>query len=117
MNAITTKSSLSEPQRRLVELMQSINFGRIENLHVRAGEPAFTPAPRVVRKVKIGSENGPRPEAACNDFWLKHQTIELFDAIAGVGDGQILTIEVKHGLPFSLEIEHRPKPDGGARYA
>ncbi|HRV31532.1 MAG TPA: hypothetical protein P5169_07450 [Kiritimatiellia bacterium] len=38
-----TKSSLTPPQARLVELMQRLNFGRIEDLHVRNGEPQFTP--------------------------------------------------------------------------
>jgi hypothetical protein len=47
--------------------MQRLNFGRIENLHVRGGEPVFDPAPRVSKKLKIGGENDPRPEAACED--------------------------------------------------
>jgi hypothetical protein len=99
------KSSLSPLQQQLVLLMQELNFGRIEDLQVRAGEPVFNPPPRTVRKLKIGGENGPRPEMACADFWLKSQAIELLDAIAGIGDGKVLAIEVKHGLPFSVEIE------------
>jgi len=117
MNELTTKSSLSEPKRRLVELMQRLNFGRIEGLQVRAGEPVFAPAPRVIRKLKIGGENGPRPEVDYHDFWLKHQTIELLEAIASVGEGQVLAIEVKHGLPFSVEIEHRPDTEAGRPHA
>ena|SRR5450759_3360558 len=101
----TTKSALSDSQRHLLALMQRLNFGRIEDLQVRAGEPVFNPPPRTVRKLKIGGENGPRPEMACADFWLKSQAIELLDAIAGIGDGKVLAIEVKHGLPFSVEIE------------
>lgn len=100
-----TKSSLLLSQRRLLEVMQKLNFGRIEDLQVRAGEPVFSPAPRIVQKLKIGGENGPRPEIACEDFWLKSQVIELLEAIASLGDGSVLAIEVKHGLPFSVEIE------------
>jgi hypothetical protein len=62
LNELTAKSSLSDPQRRLVELMQRLNFGRIEDLIIRGGEPVFDPAPKVIQKVKIGGENGPRPE-------------------------------------------------------
>ena len=65
MNEPITKSSLSEPQRQLIELMQRLNFGRIEALHVQDGEPMFDPAPRIVQKVKIGADNGPRPEVTC----------------------------------------------------
>ena len=105
MNELTTKSSLSDSPRRLVELMQRLNFGRIEDLIVRNGEPVFDPAPKVIRKVKIGGENGPRPELICEDFLLKKQTIELLEAISNLGEGTVLIIDVKHGLPFAVEIE------------
>ena len=71
MGNATTKADLPPPEAWLVELMQNINFGRIENLTVRAGMPVFAPPPRVVREVKFGGENGPRPEAAKQDFSLK----------------------------------------------
>ena len=85
--------------------MQGINFGRIENLLVQAGEPLFNPPPRVIRKLKIGGENGPRPEIGSEDFWLKDQVVELLEAIASLGEGAVPSIEVKHGLPFSVELE------------
>lgn len=113
MNQPITKSSLSEAQGCLVELLQNLNFGRIEGLWVKGGEPTFDPAPRIVRKLKIGGENGPRRETALPDFWLKQQTSEMLEAIAELGDGEILSIEVKHGLPFAMEVEHRPSTDGG----
>ena len=105
MSEPKTKSSLLPSQRQLLELMQELNFGRIEDLQVRASEPVFEPAPRVIRKLKIGGENGPRSEISCADFWLKSQVVELLEAIASLGDGTVLAIEVKHGLPFSVEIE------------
>jgi len=85
--------------------MQRLNFGRIENLAVHAGEPAFDPAPKIVQDIKIGGENGPRPELARDDFALKSQVAELFDHLNRVGDGTVAVIEVKHGLPFRLVIE------------
>lgn len=106
-----TKSSLSEAQGRLVELLQTVNFGRIEGLRVLAGEPTFEPAPRIIRKIKMGGEKGPRREAALPDFRLKHQTSEMLEAIAELGEGEILSIEVRHGLPCALEVEQRPSPN------
>ena len=114
MNQPITKSVLSDSQSRLVELLQRLNFGRVEGLHVRNGEPVFDPAPRVVQKVKMGADNSPRPEAALRDFLLKHQTIEMLQAIADLGEGKVLTIEVKNGLCFSLELEHRFPSVGGS---
>jgi hypothetical protein len=80
-------------------------------LQVKAGEPWFEPAPRVLRKVKIGGDNGPRPEASLQDFWLKQQTIEMLEVIADFGEGEVQSIEVKNGLPFAMELEHRSRKD------
>ena len=115
LNQPISKSSLSAAQGRLVELLQNLNFGRIEGLRVIAGEPTFEPAPRIVRKVKIGGENGPRRETVLPDFWLKQQTSEMLEAIAELGEGEILSIEVKHGLPFAMEVEQQPTSNGTRR--
>ena len=99
------KLSLSPGRRRLLELMQQINFGRIDGVTVRGGEPLFDPSPRVVREIKFGSENGPRPELGIDDFVLKAQVVELFEHLDGLGDGKVGSIEVKYGLPFRMSVE------------
>jgi hypothetical protein len=108
---LTNKSSLTPGQRRLLELMQELNFGRIENLFIERGDPWFEPAPRIVQKFKIGSgENGPRPEGLLEDFWLKRQVIDLFELLTRVNTGKVLTLDVKNGLPFAVDIERtQPK--------
>ena len=100
-----TKSSLTPPQARLVDLMQRLNFGRIEDLHILNGEPLFDPPPRVFRDVRPGRVNGPRPEAGKADFDLKVEVIDLFVHLEAVGDGVIERIEVQHGLPFRMTFE------------
>jgi hypothetical protein len=109
-----SKSSLTGPQQRLVELMQQINFGRIEDLLVRNGVPV-NPPPRVIRKLKVGADNSPRPEYDFDDFLLRQQTEELLSAVEQMGDGEVLVIDVRHGLPFSLEVEHLPETTGVRR--
>lgn len=98
------KASLPEPRKRLIELMQSINFGRVEGLAIRAGDPVLDPLPRVVREIKFGGENGPRPELGASDFVLKSQVVELFRFFDQLGNGTIDAIEVKHGLPFRMIV-------------
>jgi hypothetical protein len=105
VNDLIKKASLSPGRRRLVELMQQLNFGRIEDLEIRAGEPLFNPAPRLVQDIKIGAENGPRPESVIPDFLLKNQVIELFEHFDRMGDATVACIDVKHGLPFKLVVE------------
>ena len=108
MNA-TTKSALSPDRRRLVELMQEVNFGHIENLIIRNGQPVFDPEPRVVYETKFGAaENGPRPELAAGDFRLKTQHLELFEQLDELGGATVEKLEIKHGLPFRLFRATRP---------
>lgn len=95
---------LSQQQRALVQLMQRINFGALEHVPVRGGQPHLDPPLRVIREHKLGGENGPRPEAAMGNFVLKAEVIELLDEVKRFGDGVIDRIEVKHGLPFRLVI-------------
>ena len=111
MSEFSTKRSLSGPRRQLLELMQRYNFCRIENLEVRDGEPVFDPASRVRQEIKIGTNNGPRPELEKDDFQLQAPVIELFEHLKRVGDGRIAALEVKHGLPFRLLVEQPASED------
>lgn len=112
MSQPVSKSTLSEGQCRLVELLQRLNFGRIENLCVRGGEPVFDPAPRVIQKLKMGGENAARPEANLDDFLLRRSVIEMLEAISKIGDGEVLFIEARYGLPCIVEIEKNPSVSG-----
>jgi len=85
--------------------MQKVNFGRIENLVIKDGQPVLSPSPRVVREVKFGGENGPRPEASIEDFALKAQVVELLHYMDELQDGVIGVLEIKHGLPFRMAVE------------
>ncbi len=100
-----TKSSLSLQRQRLIALMQRLNFGRIEQLHIQDGEPVFDPLPRVIRKTRFGGDNGPNAMTRSEDFVLKGQVREFLAQLDVLGNVTILTLEVKHGLPFDMEHE------------
>jgi len=100
-----TKRMLSEPWKRLVGRMQALNFGRIKFL-VRSGAPDFAQRVLTVRTVRLtGGDNGPRPEATRADFEIRKEILSLRDHVATAADGARVTVEVKHGLPFLLEIQ------------
>ena len=101
---ITTKTTLSPARRDLLILLQTLNFGRVEGLEVRGGEPVLDPPPRVIKEYKFAAENGPRPEAARPDCALKAQHLDLLKLLDDVGDGTIGVLTVKHGLPFGCEL-------------
>jgi len=95
---------LSSAWRQLIELIQRINFGRVENLIVRGGEPIFDPPPRVVREVRFPGDNTPRAEMGLSDFVLKQQHLEFIELLADLRDGVITVLTVKNGLPFHAAL-------------
>ncbi len=99
------KREISALQRKLLELMQEVNFGLIKGLVVKDGEPVFDPPPRVVREIKLGGENGPRHELGSDDFALKSKVAEFFEHLSRLSNGTVESIEIKHGLPFLMNIE------------
>jgi hypothetical protein len=85
--------------------MQVINFGRIEGLCLHSGEPVLEPPPRVIKKIRLGADNGLRPEVWRDDFLLKRQICEMFKGLANYGDSVRVNIDIRAGLPFSVDVE------------
>ena len=98
------RAGLSPARAYLVKKMQELNFGRIEDLAVKNGEPVFDPPPRVVREFKFGKKDGPRPEAAKPNFTLKTEVLDLFAQMEAMGDGVIQCLEIQRGLPFRMTV-------------
>jgi hypothetical protein len=103
------KSALPVAWRRLVELLQSINFGRAQ-FSVRSGQPDFSQPVRTVRMVRLtGGDNGSRGEAQSADFELRKEVTSLLQQVAEARDGAVVTVKIEHGLPVHIEIaeEHQ----------
>jgi hypothetical protein len=99
-----TKAVLSPARRRLIELMQEVNFGRIENLQIRDGEPVFDPPPTVVRHHLFGKENGPNSHRAVDNFTLKKKLAELFEIFNGEPLLFIQELIIDNGLPVRMSV-------------
>lgn len=92
----------SAPRKHLLHLMQENPFSRIENLTVVNGQPRFEPTTKVIAEHKFGANDGPRREAQLADFVLKKEHVELFQQLEKIGSGELLTLEVRGGLPFRM---------------
>lgn len=101
-----TKAELPRPFRELLELMQQLNYGRIESLTVRGGEPVLPPG-RVVREVKFGGRNGPHARSASENFHLKAPVTEFFHHLQEMGEGIVEVLHVQDGLPGRMSIPLR----------
>jgi hypothetical protein len=98
------KSTLSAPRQKLLQIMQELYFGKIEDLLTQAGEPSFTPRTRITQEIKLGSEAAGRAAPGNDAFNLKQQVTDLFDHFSCLPDGARVTIEVRHGLPARLIV-------------
>jgi len=98
------KSELSAARRRLVELMKDIDFGRIQVLRLRDGDPVLDPMPRIIREIKLGSIESGAQTKLQNDFVLKSQLVELFARFDAMPDGVVELIQVKGGLPLLMHV-------------
>jgi hypothetical protein len=98
-------SQLSAPRQALVRLLQSINFGHVQGLEIRDGQPVFSPSPTVFVEVKLDAENEPRPESDYADFELRSEIIRLFVQFDELRCGLIDRIDVRYGVPRRAVIE------------
>lgn len=107
MNRLRPASTrdLRPSERRLLNAISALGFGRLEYLQIRNGEPVLDPGPTVVRDVKFGVQSGARPRTTSEDFALKQQVAEFFEYTRSVEVGEIRALEVRHGLPFAMEVE------------
>lgn len=97
------KSETSPNRLLLLEKMQAIYFGQIKELHVRNGEPVFTPSPQMIRKIKFGGKNS--QQNLPPDFELKAKLLGMFDCFKELNNGVILNLEIKYGLPFDMDLK------------
>jgi hypothetical protein len=104
MPNVVTKAALSPARRRLVELMQEINYGRIERLEVRDGEPVFDPPPTVLRLFLFGKDNGPNASRGNDGFALKKKVAELFEVFDRERSLSIQELMIDNGLPVRMTV-------------
>jgi len=93
-------------ERLFLAAIQQVGFGRFEYLQIRHREVVLDPWPVAVRDVKFGVEpSGPDACESPAAFDLKRQFADFFEYTRSVDAGEIRTLEIRHGLPFSMEIE------------
>jgi len=101
---------LSSARQALVRLFQSINYGGIESLELRRGEPLLTdPGLNVLVDVRLDCEELTRDELGLADFGLCAEVCRLMSLFDRIGNGKILKIEVRAGIPRRITLEKQLK--------
>jgi|SRR5665213_1402256 len=98
-------SELSQSRQHLIRICQTTNFGSIEDLVVEGGEPMLTASTsNVLEEVKLGAEQGARPEALLYDFVLCREFSQLMALLDRIENAQLSKIEIRAGLPRRILI-------------
>jgi len=101
---LVSTGDLLPSERAFLDAMRTLGFGRFECLRIEHGAVVLEPWPTCVRDVKFCANWAP-PTTNDTGFLLKPQVIEFFAYVREVDAGEIRELEVRHGLPFSMEIE------------
>ncbi len=105
--AATSLLQLSQSRQELVRSCQSVNFGQINDLSIRNGEPVWQcPIPAVLVDLRLDVEAKPRVEIAAADFALGVEVTRLMALLDKIENGEITKIEVRAGLPRRVTLEY-----------
>jgi hypothetical protein len=97
---------LSPSERRFVVAMNELRFGRFEFLRIEHGKLVLDPWPAATRSFKFGNGHLAARKEVPNEFELKRHVAQFFERVRSIEAGEIRCLEVRHGLPFSMEVEH-----------
>ena len=99
-------------EQRFLAAMREVAFGHFEYLQIRDGEIVLDPWPVAVRDVKFGVEAADT-HLVTADYQLKRHVSEFFHYTRGIAVGEIRVLEIRHGLPLSMEVERESGKSGG----
>lgn len=97
-------ADLRPSERRFLRAMQELGHGRFESLRIRSGEIVLEPWPTTVRTIKFGNPTPNRPICGLAEFELKSEIAEFFAQVRTIDSGLIRVLEVRGGLPFSMDL-------------
>ena len=104
MTSPVTTHDLLPSEAAFVAAMQQLGFGRFEHLQIRGGELVLDPWPATIRDIKFATPNNSgKPELGAAE--LRLQVAEFFEYVRSGDVGEIRILEIRHGLPFAMEVE------------
>jgi hypothetical protein len=98
-----TKLSLTPELQGLLEVMQRVRYGVIHAVPVVNGQPVLRDL-RWTQTVKVLGTNVPHPASRSHDFCLREEVVAFVRFLTELGNGVILNLELRNGLPFSFQL-------------
>jgi len=96
------KVNLSQNWRHLLRLMESIDFGRLENLRLQDGEPLLDEDLAIVKSIRIDTAGEPLRPFIEDEATLQAAADEAVRKVGRLAGGLIQQIDLRFGLPQSM---------------
>jgi hypothetical protein len=105
---VASTRDLLPSERRFLSAMGELGFGQIESIPIVAGELSLDPWPVAVRDVKLDGLESAAHHQPSSEHDLKRQVVEFYAYVRNVEAGEIRSLTVRHGLPFSMRLAYHP---------
>jgi hypothetical protein len=103
-------SELSPARQYIMRVFQILNFGRVERLQIRHGEPVVAAETVMIADIKLGDDTS-RDESGLADFALSKEACALMIQFDQIFDGELDVIVVQAGLPRRVVVRSKlPEP-------
>lgn len=103
-----TTRDLLPSERAFLDATHRLGYGRFELLRIENGELVLDPWPLTIRQVKFGASDQGCEDEPCAEFRLKAQLATLFEYIRSIEAGEIRLLEIRGGLPFTMQVVQAP---------
>jgi hypothetical protein len=91
-----------------VAAMNELGYGRFESVRIEHGALVLDPWPKTVRSLTFGAESPPPHKGLQDKFELKPAVVKFFQYVQAIGEGEILCLQVRRGLPAAMEVIYQP---------
>ncbi len=83
--------------------MRFYQYGRFEYLVINNGNPTFSPPPRLLRVIRVGSVDQ-YSTSELSDWTLRGPLVDMFQDFVRLDNGIVERLEFRRGLPCLIEI-------------
>ena len=104
-----TTLELLPSERRFLDAMHHLGYGRFESVRIEGGKLVLDPWPSTIRYIKFGSFDPGCDKELNAEFRLKCQVAELFEYVRAIETGEIRLLEIRAGLPLTMHINQMPE--------
>ncbi|MHB9036383.1 MAG: hypothetical protein ACYC64_06925 [Armatimonadota bacterium] len=97
-----TTQTITKSEQRLLQIIQKLHNGKIEEMAVIDGEPIIDQTTKLVQRVYFVHGAVKRPVLVDHCYHDKHQVVDMLQNIREFCNGVVACLEIRDGLPYEM---------------